>query len=172
MVVASRVSTVLWSHINLFRRLMGGLPEIANPLTQSSANLGQLPGTENNQNNYQNYNEFGNTNTKHIHSLIRLAPGEKIMTSALLVTSIPSLPPNQKLAEVYGNRTHLSGYQPKTLDLKSRLPTSDRDTSKENLPYPSVRRGIYNNSQPQSQRHSRFIPAQPPKNLDREYCYS
>ncbi len=34
------------------------------------------------------------------------------------------------LAEVYGNRTHLSGYQPKTLDLKSRLPTSDRDTSK------------------------------------------
>ena len=50
------------------------------------------------------------------------------------------------MAEVYGNRTHLSGYQPKTLDLKSRLPTSDRDTSE--------RGGIYNNFQPQSQRHS------------------
>jgi hypothetical protein len=35
-----------------------------------------------------------------------------------------------KLAEVHGNRTHLGGYQPPTLDLKSRRPTSDLRTSK------------------------------------------
>ncbi len=34
------------------------------------------------------------------------------------------------LAEVHGNRTHLGGYQPPTLDLKSRRPTSDLRTSK------------------------------------------
>jgi hypothetical protein len=33
------------------------------------------------------------------------------------------------LAEVHGNRTHLGGYQPPTLDLKSRRPTSDLRTS-------------------------------------------
>ena len=34
------------------------------------------------------------------------------------------------MAEVHGNRTHLGGYQPPTLDLKSRRPTSDLRTSK------------------------------------------
>ena len=33
------------------------------------------------------------------------------------------------MAEVHGNRTHLGGYQPPTLDLKSRRPTSDLRTS-------------------------------------------
>jgi hypothetical protein len=35
------------------------------------------------------------------------------------------------LAEVHGNRTHLGGYQPPTLDLKSRRPTSDLRTSRK-----------------------------------------